>query len=113
MLNNYYEDIVILNPTRQPDGMGGFVASYAEGKVLKGAIVTRNNIERLVAEKHGVDAIYKLYTSREDAPKHDAIIKRISDGATFRIASRAEDIQSPQRSGLNIAITNARRFVIK
>lgn len=103
-------DCVIMNKSKVSDGEGGFITEWTEGAEIKVAIVHNSSMQAMIAERQGVTSLYTLTTFKENLLEKFDVIKRLSDGAIFRVTSNAEDIQSPSVSTLNMAQVTAERW---
>lgn len=91
-----------------PDGSGGYRNKWEEGEQLRAAIIRDTSTEARIAEAAGTVELYTVTTSRSVRLGFHAVIKRLSDGKTFRITSDNAGKQSPVCSGLDIAQANAK-----
>jgi hypothetical protein len=98
---------VFMVPNRTPDGSGGFDTTWAEGEPLKAAIIRDTSTEARIAEAAGTVDMYTVTVSRSVHLKYHAIIKRLSDGKTFRITSDNTDVKTPACAALDIAQSTA------
>ncbi len=92
---------------KTPDGSGGFVPKWTEGEPLKAAIVRDTSTEARIAEAAGTVEMYTVTVSRSVHLKYHAVIKRLSDGKTFRITSDNAEVKTPVCTALDIAQSTA------
>lgn len=114
LLDEYIADTgkcVILDRTTQSDGRGGIIYAYAEGAEFDCAITLDNSLEELMAQKQGVTGIYQVTFSRSVRLEYHTIIKRLSDGKTFRVTSK-DDSKTPASSSLDMRVVRAEAYEI-
>ena len=90
-----------------PDGSGGQKTTWEDGEPLKAAIIRDTSTEARIAEAAGAVELYTITVSRSVHLAYHAVIKRLSDGKTFRITSDNAEKQAPVCSDLDIAQSNA------
>ena len=74
--------------TQTPDGEGGFITVWVEDKRFDAAIVLNASVQERAAEQARARGEYTV-TARADAVlAYRAVIRRLSDGAVFRIVSK-------------------------
>lgn len=106
------EQFVMLDKNRVPDGYGGTTVSYVESAEIMAAVAFDQSIEARTAQKQGVTSVYTVYLRKGvDVGYHD-VIKRVSDGAIFRITSDGNDKQTPSGAGLNLQAVTAEEWEI-
>ena len=110
LIDNMMTDCVIVNKNKVSDGEGGFLTVWEDGAQIKAAIVRDNTMTARVAEQDGMKSVFTVTTSRSNALEFHDVIKRLSDGATFRITSDGTDKESPNISTLDIAQVNAEKW---
>lgn len=95
---------------QRPDGEGGLVNDYVEGGMLEAAIVLDTSTEARSAQQQGLTSVYTVITRRKDAPDYRTILKRLSDGAFFRITSDGKEKKTPMSAGLDMAVATAEKL---
>ena len=98
---------VFMEQNRTPDGSGGYRTAWEEGKTFKAAIIRDTSTEARIAEAAGTVEMYTVTVSRSVDLKYHAVIKRLSDGKTFRITSDNMEKQTPVCTALDIAQSTA------
>ena len=98
---------VVMVPKRTQDGSGGYVTTWEEGKAIKAAIIRDTSTEARIAEAAGTVDVYTVTVSRSVHLEYHAVIKRISDGKTFRITSDNAEKKTPVCTALDIAQSTA------
>ena len=98
---------VIMKKQQTPDGSGGCVPTWTDGERIKAAIIRDNSTEARIAEAAGTVETYTVTVSRSVHLEYHAVIKRLSDGKTFRITSDNAEKQTPFCTALDIAQSTA------
>ena len=98
---------VFMEKKKEPDGSGGDKTTWTEGEPLKAAIIRDTSMEARIAEAAGTVEAYTVTVSRSVHLKYHAVIKRLSDGKTFRITSDNAEKKSPVCTALDIAQSTA------
>lgn len=100
-------DCVFMVSDSQPDGSGGHVTTWAEGEPFRAAINRDTSTEARIAEAAGTVEMYTVTVSRSVHLAYHAVIKRLSDGKTFRITSDNTESKTPVCTALDIAQSTA------
>ena len=98
---------VFMEQKRTPDGSGGYRPTWEEGEQFNAAIIRDTSTEAQIAEVAGTVEMYTVTTSRSVHLKFHAVIKRLSDGKTFRITSDNAEKKTPVCTALDIAQATA------
>ncbi len=101
------ESCVFMVQKRTPDGSGGYNTEWAEGEPFRAAITLDTSTEARIAEAAGTVDVYTVTVSRSVHLAYHAVIKRLSDGKTFRITSDNADKKTPVCTALDIAQAKA------
>lgn len=107
IIDSKMESCVFMEKGQAPDGSGGSNTKWTEGEPLKAAIVRDTSTEARIAEAAGTVELYTITVSRSVHLKYNAVIKRLSDGKTFRITSDNAEKKTPLCTALDIAQSNA------
>ena len=108
MLIDYaMESCVLMVKNQTPDGSGGHATKWENGEQLKAAIIRDTSNEARIAEAAGIVEAYTVTVSRSVHLPYHAVIKRLSDGKTFRITSDNAEKKAPAFSTLDIAQSTA------
>ena len=102
LLEQAYEDYILLDKVRSEDGYGGFTVAWKEGATIKGAIVFNSSIEAKKAEAMGVTSVYTLTTKKDVVLEYHDVLKRARDNKIFRVTSDGDDSYTPSSAGLNM-----------
>ena len=98
---------VFMEKKQTQDGSGGYMTEWTEGEPLKAAIIRDTSTEARIAEAAGTVEMYTVTVSRSVHLKYHSVIKRLSDGKTFRITSDNSEVKTPACTALDIAQSNA------
>lgn len=101
---------MIMDKRSVPDGLGGFTYDWVDGVEFKAAIFKDNTLETLIAEKQGFTESYTITVPKSTTLAFHDVVKRISDGAIFRVTSNTQDSEPPERATPQIITVNAERW---
>ena len=107
LIDSMMVQCVFMVKKQTPDGSGGQDTKWTEGEPLEAAIVRDTSTEARIAEAAGTKEMYTVAVSRSVHLKYHDVIKRLSDGKTFRITSDNAEKQTPVCTALDIAQSNA------
>ena len=112
LLKEAYEDVVMMEKTRVPDGEGGFFTSWEEGAFFKAAITFDNSIDARIGEKQGVSSRYTVTVPKNARLEFHDVFRRVSDGKVFRVTSDGDDKMTPQRASFQFCQVSAEEWVL-
>ena len=98
---------VFMVPTRSPDGSGGHVTTWEDGEQIRAAITRDTSTDSRIADAAKPVEQYTITVSRSVHLAYHAVIKRLSDGKTFRITSDNAEQRTPVCAALDIAQSTA------
>lgn len=98
---------VFMVQQRTPDGSGGYKTTWTEGERFRAAIIRDSSTEARIAEAAGTVELYTVTVPRSVHLEYHAVIKRLTDGKTFRITSDNAEKKTPACAALDIAQSNA------
>ena len=101
------ESCVFMVQKQEPDGSGGNKTVWEEGEPLQAAIIRDTSTEARIAEAAGTVDVYTVTVSRSVHLEYHVVIKRLSDGKTFRITSDNAEKKTPVCTALDIAQSSA------
>ena len=101
------ESCVFMVKKQEPDGSGGHVNTWVDGEPLQAAIIRDTSTEDRIAEAAGTVEMYTITVPRSVRLEYHAVIKRLSDGKTFRITSDNAEKKTPACTTLDMAQSNA------
>lgn len=102
LLEQAFEDFVILNKIRTDDGYGGSIVQWVDGITIQGAMVFDNSIQARTGMAMGVSSVYTLTTKRSLVLDYHDVLRRVSDGKIFRVTSDGDDKFTPASAGLDM-----------
>ena len=100
----------LMNHVRTDDPLGGYTEVWTEGATFDASITKNSSTEATIAERQGVSEIFAVVTKRSFLLNYNDVIKRVSDGAIFRITSNAKDKEAHPASTVQIAMVTAERW---
>lgn len=112
LLSEAFEACVILDKKTESDGLGGVITHYTDGANINAAIVFNSSTEAKIAQAQGVTSVYKIITNKSVLLQYHDVIRRESDGKTFRITSDGSDNKTPKSASLNMREVDAEMYVI-
>lgn len=110
LLEDAFEDCVLLDKITQPDGYGGYISIYSDGAEFKAAIVFDTSMEARSAEQQGVTSLYTVTTSRALTLEYHDTFKRLRDGKVFRVTSDGDDKFTPPSATLDMRQVTAEEW---
>lgn len=102
LLDNAFEDYVLLNKVRVDDGMGGYKTVWSDGVTIQGAIVFDSSMQARTAQAQGVKSVYTLTTRKAITLEYHDVLRRVRDDKIFRVTSDGDDKYTPESAGLNM-----------
>lgn len=110
LLEQAYEDYIILNKVKTDDGYGGYVTTWSEGATISGAMVIDTSMQARTAEAQGVKSVYTFTTKKNVVLEFHDVLKRKRDSKIFRVTSDGEDKFTPNTAGLNMRQVTAEEW---
>ena len=110
LLNEAMKDCQRIYVIKIDDGYGGEKTQIIKGAHIQCAIVLNNSIEAQIAQKQGIKAFYTITTSKDLNLQYHDVIKRLDDGAIFRVTSDGDDYKTPDSAGLDMRQVNAEKW---
>lgn len=95
------------------DGEGGLLTSWRDGAQIEAAITMDRPLEARIAESAGLTNVYRITTNDSVQLVYHDVIKRLEDGAIFRVTSDGKDQTSPRKSKIKLAVVTAERWEIR
>lgn len=102
LLENAYEDYVLLDKVRVSDGLGGYTTEWKDGVTIKGAIVFNSSMQARTAQAQGVTSVYTLTTKKATVLEYHDVLRRSRDNKIFRVTSDGDDSFTPSTAGLDM-----------
>lgn len=110
LMNEFTETCVLLEKTRVPDGEGGWATTWYDGMVFTAAITHDSTMTARVAEKEGMRATYTITTEKGYPLEFHDVLRRESDGKTFRVTSDGVEKMTPNRANFQISQVSAEEW---
>lgn len=85
---------------------------WKPGAAIKAAIVKDKSLQARTAEKEGVKSVYTITAPAPVVFDFHDVIRRDSDGATFRVTTSSEDSKTPDVATFQFTQVNAERWDI-
>ena len=104
------DDCVMMDKVSLPDGIGGLTYEWREGAPFRAAIVKDNTMQAKVAEKEGVTEVYTVTVPKSVPLEFHDVIKRLEDGAIFRVTTNTTDSKTPKVATFRFGQVNAERW---
>lgn len=95
MLADHFEDFVLLEPTRQEDGMGGAAESWTDSMRFRGGITAVPGSETSVAGLSALRTSPALLHDWDVTLIQGDRIRRLRDGAEYRVTGQSDDMRTP------------------
>ncbi len=113
LLSEAYEDVMLLEKRREPDGEGGFITEWIDSIEFRAAITFDTSMESRIGAKQGVTSRYTVTTNKNARLDYHDVIRRIRDGKVFRITSDGDDKQTPERASFQFIQVTAEEWVLE
>ena len=101
LLDEYSDEYVVVNKLAVNDSYGGFRYVWQEGAEFKGALAQASQSEIIMADAKGEHITHTLLIDKDINFNYHTVLRRKSDGKTFRVISRGDEVYTPASSGLN------------
>lgn len=113
LLDEYKEDFVFINKTHIRDAEGNPVVTWTESEAtFKAALRFDNSVQAKRAQAEGVEDLYTIITDKRISLEFNDVVKRLTDGTTYRITTSGKDNHTPASAGLNMRAVSAKVWVI-
>lgn len=111
MLQDFMEDFILLEHTRQDDGLGGCVDGYMESMAFQGGVTAAPARRTTLADQPFDLSTPVLVHEWGVTLALDDIVRRVSDGVCYRVAGRSSDMRTPDIAGFAFAQVPVERLV--
>ena len=113
ILDEYKEDFAFMDKTHVRDAEGNTIVSWTQAEAtFKAALRFDNSVQAKRAQAEGVQDLYTIITGREVDLEFNDVVKRISDGTTYRVTTSGKDNKTPASAGLNMRAVSAKLWQI-
>lgn len=113
LLEQAYEEYVLLNKVRADDGLGGYTTTYEDGVTIQGAMVFDSSMQARTAQKQGVSSVYTLTTKKNITLEYHDVLRRTRDNKIFRVTSDGDDKFTPESATLNMRQVTCEEYVLE
>lgn len=110
LIDENMTECAFMEKSKVSDGEGGTITTWTEGNHFMGAIVMQASSLASIADAIKETRSYTIIVKKDVSLEYGNAIKRLSDGATFRIMSETADQKTPNSSSLDIALAKAERW---
>lgn len=104
LLYDLMEPVILMDKKRVSDGAGGFVVAWVEGAEIDAAVIYNGSMQTKIAEAEGSKDTYKVAVHKSNALDNHDVIKRVSDGKTFRLTTDSDDMKTPDISSIDVRV---------
>lgn len=111
-LQDFFEDLVMVDRKTASDGLGGFGEIFTDGAVFQGAITTNQSMETRIAQAQGVTSVYTIITPKNVSIRFNDIVKRKKDNTYYRITSNPLDMETPLVANISYYQMTAENFIL-
>lgn len=110
LLDSAFEPFARMTKTAVSDGYGGFSSTWETGETFQAAVTFDSSLEARVAAVNGVKNLHKIITRRAVTLNFHDVVKRLSDGAYFRVTSDGKDKKTPAPATLDMRVVTAEEW---
>ncbi len=110
LLSAVSETFCIMEKQRVSDNAGGFNTAWTEGLEFEAALSLDNSPEVRIGEMQGLTEVYTILYPNSISLEYHVVIRRKSDGKTFRITSDGEDMKTPTISAMALRSVSAEKW---
>lgn len=111
LLDNFMTDFVILTTVCTDDGEGGQTTTYMESEPFQATVRHDKTEQEQTAEQQNTDSSYTIVTKKSVILNFHMIVKRVLDGACFRITSDASNVP-PDFSAIDLRSASAEKIIL-
>lgn len=110
LLTEAMEECCFLDKTTRSDGYGGVETVWTEGADFTAAFTLDTSVEARVAERQGVTGMYSIITDKSINLQYHDVVKRMRDGAIFRVTTKGNDKHTPASASLDMRVVKAEEW---
>lgn len=110
LLDEAFEQCVIIDRRTVPDGYGGIRPTWTDGASFEAAITFDSTMQARVATVQGVTSLYTVTTRKNIVLQYHDVFRRVSDGKIFRVTSDGDDRRTPASASLNMRQVSAEEW---
>lgn len=112
LLDEAYENYVMVNKITTDDGYGGYSVSWQDGANIQGAMVFDSSMQARTAQAQGVKSVYTLTTKRSVVLEYHDVLRRVRDNKIFRVTSDGDDKYTPASANLDMRQVTCEEWVL-
>ncbi len=112
LLDEAYEEYVMINKITADDGYGGYSVSWKDGATIQGAMVFDSSMQARTAQAQGVKSVYTLTTKRNVVLEFHDVLRRSRDNKIFRVTSDGDDKYTPASANLDMRQVTCEEWVL-
>lgn len=113
LLDEYKETFAHMDKTHTRDDEGNVIITWTQSEAtFQAAVRFDNSVQAKRAQAEGVQDLYTIVTGREVDLEYNDVIKRLSDGTTYRVTTSGKDNKTPPSAGLNMRAVSAKLWQI-
>lgn len=105
-------DCNIMDKSTAPSEYGGVETVWTIGAPIKAAFAYNDSLQARVASVQGVTDLYTVITKKNVVLQANDVIRRQSDGKTFRITTDGKDNRTPASAPLDARAVRAKEWSI-
>lgn len=102
LLDEYSDEFVIVNKTKVDDGYGGYTTVWTDGATISGALAPTSQNEVAIAGAMGEKTTHTLVVAKNIMLEYHEVLRRKSDGITFRVTNTDGGTYTPASAGLDL-----------
>lgn len=110
LIDEMMEPFCVMQKDATPDGAGGNTAVWTEGAPFDAAVTTRQSVVQRIGDKPTLYTTLSLYAPRDIGLKTHDVIKRLSDGATFRLKGNSNNMRTPESASFSFSVTEVEEW---
>ena len=95
MVQDYFEDVVIMDKRTHNDPISGTSTSWVDGATIKAGVVTDNSTAAKIAYQNGAQVMYTVVYSDTVELSIGDRLKRVKDGTIMTVKSSPADMTPP------------------
>lgn len=111
MLQDYFEDFILLERTQTADDLGGTSTTWTDGISFRGGITQVVGKEISPADLLALKTVPMLLHEWDVTLAQDDRVRRVRDGAEYRVTGRSGDMRTPTLSSLAFCQVPVERLV--
>lgn len=95
MVQDFFEDVLIMDKRTHTDAIAGTSVSWVEGASFRAGIVTDSSTAARVAYQNGAKVMYTIVYSDTVSLSVGDRVKRVKDGTIMTVTSSPADMSPP------------------